>query len=116
MATTPDWLQTLQQTNELTPAIIDTILEQHGDRGIKAITAVCENRVKQYNDFLVVVGHHQEYILEDHHCHCNDTKYNLDTPNSSEKCWHSLAALIASELNTLDTHDIWYTDVWDGIN
>ena len=51
------WVESLEAAGELTPGIVERILTIHGDRGAKAIDAVHEGRVKEYRDFLVVVGH-----------------------------------------------------------
>ncbi|MFB6253987.1 MAG: hypothetical protein ABEI06_05210, partial [Halobacteriaceae archaeon] len=61
--TQEDWQEQLANSGELSSNIVEMILEQHGDRGRKAIDAVTESRVKQYRDFTVVVGYNDEYII-----------------------------------------------------
>lgn len=101
----------LEETQTLTAPIVDTLIDHHGDRAKRAITAVTESRIKQYKDFTIVVGHHEEYIIENNSCTCDDVQYNLDHDDPTDRCWHSIAAEIATILDTADHHDIWYTDV-----
>jgi len=72
------WQAALEEAGELTPAIVGDISQVHGDRGVRAIEAVGENRVKAYRDFTIVVGYDDEYIVEDGGCTCKDSEYNLD--------------------------------------
>lgn len=106
----PEWRERLADANEVTPEATAAILETHGDRGRRAIEAVSESRVKEYNDFTVVVGHGDEYIIEDGSCDCEDARYNLDP---EELCWHALAVEIAERVDAVDHHDMWYSEVRD---
>jgi predicted nucleic acid-binding Zn finger protein len=106
-----EWEQMLADAGELTPAAVDRLIELHGDRGNRAIEAVGENRVKTYRDFTVVVGHEDEYIVEDDGCTCKDAEYNLDALDPSQLCWHAIAVRIARAIGELDEHDMWYSDV-----
>jgi predicted nucleic acid-binding Zn finger protein len=106
-----DWRAALAATGELTGAIVDAILADHGDRGSRAIEAVSEERVKQYRDFTVVVGHDDEYIVEDGSCPCKDAEYNLDRSDPSQRCWHVLAVEVAERVGAVDHHHMWYSDV-----
>jgi len=110
-----DWRPQLADTGELSAPIVKTILDQHGDRGQRAIEAVTERRVKQYNDFTVVVGHSDEYVIEDDACQCEDAQYNLDPEDPTQQCWHALAVAIATRIDAVDHHDMWYSDVRDFI-
>lgn len=105
-----DWRDALAADGELTPATTERILDAHGDRGQRAIEAASEGRVKQYNDFTVVVGHGDEYIVEAGSCNCEDAQYNL---GPDESCWHALAAAIAAPIGEVDHHDMYYSDVRD---
>ena len=105
------WEAALEADGELQPAIVERILDIHGDRGARAIDAVTEGRVKAYNDFDVVVGHSDEYIVEGRACTCEDASYNLDPTDPTQLCWHALACRIARALNAVDRHDMWYADV-----
>ncbi|WP_290809832.1 hypothetical protein [Halovivax sp.] len=105
------WQADLEEAGELTPAIVDRISRLHGDRGVRAIEAVAERRVKAYRDFTVVVGHRDEYVVEDGGCTCKDAEYNLDRDDPTDLCWHVLAVAIARRVGHLDYHDMWYSDV-----
>ena len=106
-----DWRGRLAEAGELTPEITNAILETHGDRGQRAIEAVTESRVKRYRDFTVVVGHGDEYIVEDDGCTCEDTTYNLDDEDPTDLCWHAIAVAIAERIDAVDHHDMYYADV-----
>jgi predicted nucleic acid-binding Zn finger protein len=108
-----DWRTTLAETGELTPPIVEAVIDRHGSRGVRAIEAVSERRVKQYRDFTVVVGHEDEYIVEDGRCTCKDSEYNLDPEDPAQRCWHSLAVDIAERVGAVDHHDMWYSEVRD---
>jgi predicted nucleic acid-binding Zn finger protein len=107
------WQATLAEASEVTPAATEAILAKHGDRGRRAIEAVSEGRVKEYRDFTVVVGHGDEYVVEDGECQCEDARYNLDADDPSAQCWHALAVVIARKVGAVDHHDMWYSEVRD---
>ena len=106
-----DWLAALATVGELRPEIVRAIIETHGTRGRRAIEADSEERVKQYRDFTVVVGHRQEHVVEEGECDCEDAAYNLDAEDPDERCWHALAVDVAERLGRVDHHDMWYSDV-----
>jgi len=106
-----EWKAELAASGELTPSVVDRITDVHGDRGVRAIEAVSEHRVKQYRDFTVVVGHEDEYVVEDGGCTCKDAEYNLDPDDPSELCWHAIAVAVAERIDALDHHDMWYSEV-----
>ena len=106
-----DWWATLEAEGELTPDAVEGLLAAHGERGRRAIDAVSERRVKQYLDFTVVVGHDDEYIVEDGGCTCKDATYNLDPEDPDQRCWHALAVELARRLDAVDHHDMWYSEV-----
>ncbi|MFC4357031.1 hypothetical protein ACFO0N_03600 [Halobium salinum] len=106
-----DWRATLAAAGRLTPDAVSAIVDEHGDRGLQAIDAVSESRVKQYRDFTVVVGFSDEYVVEDGGCTCKDRAYNLDRENPDARCWHSIAVEVATALDRVDHHDMWYSDV-----
>jgi predicted nucleic acid-binding Zn finger protein len=108
-----EWQATLEASGELTPGVVDRIVAVHGDRGQRAIEAVAEQRVKEYRDFTVVVGHAEEYVVEDDGCTCKDAEYNLDTADPDQLCWHAIAVRIAAAIDAVDEHDMWYSDVRD---
>jgi predicted nucleic acid-binding Zn finger protein len=105
------WRGTLAEAGALTPDAVSAIAETHGDRGLQAIEAVSEGRVKQYRDFTVVVGHTDEYVVEGGGCTCKDSAYNLDRENPDARCWHALAVDVAEALGEVDHHDMWYSEV-----
>jgi predicted nucleic acid-binding Zn finger protein len=106
-----DWRAALAATREITGPITDAIIDAHGDRGQRAIEAVSELRVKQYRDFTVVVGHHDEHVVENGGCDCADAAYNLDPDDPEQRCWHALAVDIAERVDAVDHHDMWYSEV-----
>jgi predicted nucleic acid-binding Zn finger protein len=108
-----EWQAALREAGELTPDGVDRIVAVHGDRGQRAIEAVAEGRVKEYRDFTVVVGHAEEYVVEDDGCTCKDAEYNLDAADSEQLCWHAIAVRIAEAIGEVDEHDMWYSDVRD---
>jgi predicted nucleic acid-binding Zn finger protein len=111
VTTTEKWRTALEETGELDPAIVERIIDSHGDRGVRAIEAVAERRVKQYLDFTVVVGHTDEYVVEDGGCTCKDSSYNLEPGDPDQQCWHVLATDIARRIDALDHHEMWYSEV-----
>ncbi|WP_418281510.1 hypothetical protein [Halorubrum sp. DTA98] len=106
-----DWRAALDEVGELTGPIAAAIVETHGDRGKRAIEAVAEERVKRYRDFTVVVGHEDEYVVEDGVCDCADATYNLDSEDPEARCWHALAVDVADGVGAVDHHDMWYSEV-----
>jgi len=107
------WQAALADAGELDADVVDRITSVHGSRGVRAIEAVAEGRVKAYNDFTVVVGYDDEYIVEDDGCTCKDAEYNLDPEDPTELCWHALAVKIAREIDAVDSHDMFYSEVRD---
>lgn len=111
MTPVEEWESMLSEAGELTSEAADRIIKTHGDRGARAIDAVAEERIKEYRDFTVVVGHEDEYIIENDHCECDDTTYNLDPEDPTALCWHVVATKIARGIDAVDHHDMWYSDV-----
>ena len=105
------WLRDLAGAGELIPSAVESMLAIHGDRGGRAIEAVSEVRVKQYRDFMIVVGHEDEYVVEAGGCTCKDSAYNLDPDDPDDRCWHVLAAAIAERIGEVDHHEMWYSEV-----
>ena len=106
-----DWRADLAAAGELTGPVVDAIIAAHGSRGRRAIEAVSEGRVKRYRDFTVVVGHEDEYVVEDGGCTCKDSEYNLDPDDPDQRCWHAIAVAVAERIDAVDHHDMWYSDV-----
>jgi predicted nucleic acid-binding Zn finger protein len=105
------WRRELAEAGELTPSAVDALIKLHDGRGARAIEAVSEGRIKRYRDFTVVVGHEDEYVVEDGGCTCKDSAYNLDPENPHERCWHVLAVAIAERIGEVDYHEMWYSEV-----
>ncbi len=113
MTAVDEWETALAEAGELTPETVERVVSVHGDRGRRAIEAVGEGRVKEYRDFTVVVGHADEYVVEDDGCGCADAEYNLDPADPEQLCWHAIAARVARAVDAADEHDMWYSDVRD---
>ncbi|MFB6107120.1 MAG: hypothetical protein ABEJ70_09130 [Halobacteriaceae archaeon] len=113
MSGAENWRDALAAAGELTGPIVERILAVHGDRGRRAIEAVSEERVKAYRDFTVVVGHGDEYVVEDGACTCKDAAHNLDPTDPDQRCWHAIAVDIAERVGAVDHHDMWYSEVRD---
>ncbi len=111
MSAVEEWERLIETSGELTSEVADRIIAAHGDRGVQAIEAVSEERVKQYRDFTVVVGHSEEYVIEGDACDCEDSRYNLDPEDPTQLCWHVIATKIARKIDAVDHHDMWYSDV-----
>jgi len=107
------WLRELADVGELTPDAVESMLALHDGRGERAIEAVSEGRVKQYRDFTVVVGHEDEYVVENGACTCKDSEYNLDAEDPEALCWHAIAVAVATRIDEVDEHDMWYSEVRD---
>ena len=105
------WRRELAEAGELTPSAVDSMISLHDGRGARAVEAVSEGRVKRYRDFTVVVGHEDEYVVEDDSCDCADATYNLDDDDPDQLCWHAIAVRIAHAVDAVDHHDMWYADV-----
>lgn len=106
-----EWAADLEAAGGMTSELVERIVELHGDRGARAIEAVAERRVKEYRDFTVVVGHTEEYVIEGGRCPCKDARYNLDREDPTQRCWHELATIIARRTDSVDDHDLWYSEV-----
>jgi predicted nucleic acid-binding Zn finger protein len=106
-----EWEAQLDDDDGLSSDAVDRIIATHGDRGVRAIEAVGEERVKEYRDFTVVVGHSEEHVVEADTCECEDSRYNLDSEEPTDLCWHVIAAKIARHIGALDHHDMWYSEV-----
>ncbi|MDR9382089.1 MAG: hypothetical protein RI560_10540 [Natronomonas sp.] len=111
MSAVDEWERLLESAGELTSEAADRIIAAHGDRGVTAIEAVGERRVKGYRDFTVVVGHSEEYVVEGEGCDCEDSQYNLDPEDPTQLCWHVIAVKIATRIDAVDHHDMWYSEV-----
>ena len=98
--------QKMERGRALTPEFRACIEQAYGERGKKALMAVDNGQVKRYLDFFVVVGHSDEYIVEDDFCTCSDFLFR------GRECWHILAVRIAERTGVYESYDLWYQDVW----
>ncbi len=98
----------LERDRTLTPELRQEIGRIYGERGIKALKAIDEKRVKKYRDFIVVVGTSDEYVVDEDFCSCRDFVFRKG------RCWHVLAASIAVLSGDFEEIDLWYTDSWNG--
>jgi predicted nucleic acid-binding Zn finger protein len=106
-----EWRRELEAAGELTASAVENVVARHDRRGVRAVEAVSEGRVKRYRDFTVVVGYEDEYVVEDGGCTCKDSSYNLDPEDPNQRCWHVIATAIAERIGEVDYHDMWYSDV-----
>ena len=93
--------QILKQEGELNDVVRKAFIDAYGKRGMEAVDAVKEQRVKKYRDYFVVVGNTDEYFVEDSFCSCNAQLYG-------KECWHTLAVKIAVELGMYESYNLWY--------
>ncbi len=82
---------------------------KYGNRGKKGLEIAGEMRVKRYQDFYVVVGETDEYIVEEALCTCNDFLFN--SSRNVVKCGHMIAVEIAEQEGLVDVIDAWYHEV-----
>jgi len=101
-----DIWQNVERDEAPTPDFRACVEQAYGERGRKALMAVDAGQVKRYLDFFVVVGHSDEYIVEDDFCTCSDFLFR------GRECWHILAVRIAERTGRYESYDLWYQDVW----
>lgn len=88
----------------LTPEIREALLKRYRTRGQKALEAVESGKIVKYNDFFVVAGRNEDYIVEDDFCTCKDFTYR------GRCCQHILAVRIATLTGQYTSKDAWYLD------
>lgn len=101
--------QALRDVGHLTPEIERAIIERYGARGERAIKAVKVDRVKRYKDFWVVVGHLDEYIVNEQYCACKDYAYRIS--RTGGLCWHAIAVRIAEITGQYESYDEYYYEI-----
>jgi predicted nucleic acid-binding Zn finger protein len=97
-----DVWELLACNRSLTPEIRAELERRYNERGRKALKAVDELRVKRYRDFFVVVGHGDEYVVDEEFCTCRDFLYR------GRECAHLLAVRIAKGSGIYEDYDTWY--------
>lgn len=93
--------QILKEEGELNERACKAITDTYGKRGVEALAAVKDKRVKKYKDYFVVVGNNDEYCVDEDYCSCRAGMYR-------KECWHILAVKIAQTLGLFDEYDLWY--------
>jgi predicted nucleic acid-binding Zn finger protein len=101
-----DLFTRLSGKKEIDPLAREEIRFTYGSRGVKALAALDEGRVKKYLDFFVVQGATSEYIIDEDFCTCGDFLYR------GRGCWHLLAVRFARATGLFEPVGIWYQDRW----
>ncbi len=90
----------------LAPELREEITRTYGGRGIKALAALDEQRVKKYLDFFVVKGATSDHIVDEDFCTCGDFLFR------ERECWHLLAVRLALATGTVVRVMSWYQEEW----
>jgi predicted nucleic acid-binding Zn finger protein len=101
-----DIIDLISIKKELDPLNRERIKKSFGQRGIKALAAIDEKRVKKYLDFVVVEGKTSEYIIDEDFCTCGDFLFR------GRECWHLLAVRLADATGSFENINFWYQDRW----
>ena len=101
-----DIFNLISKKKEIDPLNREEIRKIFGQRGIKALAAIDEKRVKKYLDFFVVAGATSEYIIDEDFCTCGDFLFR------GRECWHLLAVRLAHAMGSFENVDTWYQDRW----
>lgn len=99
-----DLWQRLADTHGLDDELRAEIEAELGPRGKKALAALDAGKVKKYNDFFVVIGRTDDYVVDEDFCTCRDFMYRGRT------CWHLIAVRIAIATGQFERVDGWYVD------
>jgi predicted nucleic acid-binding Zn finger protein len=99
-----DLWQRLARNRELDDDLRAAIEAELGPRGKKALAALESGKIKKYNDFFVVEGRTNEYVVDEDFCTCRDFMYR------GRICWHLIAVRIAIATGKFTRVDGWYTD------
>jgi predicted nucleic acid-binding Zn finger protein len=101
-----DIFNLISKKKEIDPLNREEIKKSFGQRGIKALAAIDEKRVKKYLDFFVVEGKTSEYIIDEDFCTCGDFLFR------GRECWHLLAVRLAGATGSFENINAWYQDQW----
>lgn len=101
-----DILDLNSKKKEIEPLNRQEIIKSFGQRGIKALAAIDDKRVKKYLDFFVVEGKTSEYVIDEDFCTCGDFLFR------GRECWHLLAVRLAGATGSLENINAWYQDRW----
>ncbi|OPY35923.1 MAG: hypothetical protein A4E35_02199 [Methanoregula sp. PtaU1.Bin051] len=99
-----DLVDRIAQGAVLSPELRQEIAKEFGNRGVRALAALDERRVKKYLDFYVVESSSKEYVVEDELCTCGDFLFR------GRECWHILAVRLAIASGTVVMEPSWYQD------
>lgn len=94
----------LEQAGTLTDPLRAAVIERYGNRGVRALEALDEQRVQKYLDFWIVIGTRDKYIVDEDFCTCNDFIYR------GGSCCHILAVRIAQLTGIFQEYARWYID------
>ena len=101
-----DILDKIVKTGELTRELREEFLQEYGNRGMRALAALDEKRIKQYLDFTVVESSSKDYVVDDDICVCGDSLFR------NRECWHILAVRLAKATGLLTEEHSWYQERW----
>jgi predicted nucleic acid-binding Zn finger protein len=92
--------------------MVELLGNHYGKRAFQAVDAVRRGMVKRYNDFWVVEGKSDKYIVEidgdDGFCLCKD--WLIRRSAKGDICYHMLAARIADQTGMFIRVDEWCID------
>ncbi|HOX35410.1 MAG TPA: hypothetical protein PLO06_06930 [Methanoregulaceae archaeon] len=101
-----DILDRIEKQGILTPVLREEFLKEYGNRGMRALAAVGERRVKRYLDFTVVESSTREYVVDEDICVCGDSLFR------NRECWHILAVRLARATRSFTEDPSWYQELW----
>jgi predicted nucleic acid-binding Zn finger protein len=99
-------IEMISKKKEIDPIIREELRKIFGTRGIKALAAIDQQRVKKYLDFFVVTGATSEYVIDEDFCTCGDFLFR------GRECWHLLAVRLAIASGSFKRENVWYQDRW----
>lgn len=101
-----DPLERIARQGNITPAIREEFIQKYGNRGVRALSAIDEGRVKQYFDFTVVESAVRDYVVDEDICVCGDSLFR------NRECWHILAVRLAKAAGSFSEEKSWYQERW----
>jgi predicted nucleic acid-binding Zn finger protein len=101
-----DIFEIISKKKEIDPIIRGEIKKLFGKRGIKALAAIDEQRVKKYLDFFVVTSATSDHVIDEDFCTCGDFLFRR------KECWHLLAVRLAIAAGAYGKVNLWYQDGW----
>ncbi len=101
-----DILERIRKSGKLSPEFREEFIKEYGNRGVKALAALDEKRVKRYLDFTVVESSSKEYVVDDEICICGDSLFR------NRECWHILAVRLAKATGSFWEEASWFQERW----